>query len=297
MIATGNASTVGGNAANQPRGPRLRRRPIAFVLLAMAMLLGAKSWWDTMAEPRLRRAAITLAALPQGSDPIRVALMSDIHVAGPDMSPGRLASIVQRVNALHPDLVLIAGDFVSDKDTATHIYSTAQAIAPLAGLRPQLATVAVLGNHDHWRDAGEVTRELTRLGVAVLVNEARRFGPLAIGGLDDDFTGHADLPATLDALRKAGGIPILLSHSPDPFPEVPRPIGVMVAGHTHCGQLRYPWGGSPATMSRYGDRYACGMVREDGKVLVTTGGLGTSVLPIRFGTRPEIWLIDLRPRT
>lgn len=69
----------------------------------------------------------------------------------------------------------------------------------------------------------------------------------------------------------------------------------MLAGHTHCGQLRYPWGGSPATMSRYGDRYSCGVVRQDGKVLITTEGLGTSVLPFRFGTKPEIWLIELRP--
>ena len=68
----------------------------------------------------------------------------------------------------------------------------------------------------------------------------------------------------------------------------------MLAGHTHCGQLRYPWGGSPATMSRHGDRYACGLVREDGKVLITTAGLGTSVLPFRFGTRPEIWLFEVK---
>ena len=68
----------------------------------------------------------------------------------------------------------------------------------------------------------------------------------------------------------------------------------MLAGHTHCGQLRYPWGGSPATMSRYGQRYACDLVREEGKVLVTTAGLGTSVLPLRLFTRPEIWLIQLK---
>ena len=285
----------GKTATNSGRN-RLSKRRIALAVLALVLLLAAKAWWDTTAEPRVRRAVIMLAGLPQGSDPIRVALMSDIHIAGPDMSPGRLAKIVEQVNGLQPDLVLIAGDFVSDKRTATRIYSTAQAIAPLAGLKPRLASVAVPGNHDHWRNFEEVTRELTRRDVVVLANEARRFGPLAIGGLDDDFSGHADLSATLDALRRSGGIPVLLSHSPDPFPDVPGAV-LMLAGHTHCGQLRYPWGGSPATMSRYGDRYACGMVRENGKVLITTGGLGTSLLPFRFGTRPEIWLIELRPRT
>jgi predicted MPP superfamily phosphohydrolase len=92
-----------------------------------------------------------------------------------------------------------------------------------------------------------------------------------------------------------GAAQVLLSHSPDPFPDVPRPL-LMLAGHTHCGQLRYPWGGSPATMSRYGERYACGLVRERGGVLVTGAGLGTSVLPFRFGSRPEIWLIEVRAR-
>ena len=129
----------------------------------------------------------------------------------------------------------------------------------------------------------------------VLATQARRFGPLVLGGLDDDFTGRADLPATLAAMEELGGAPVLLSHSPDPFPDVPRGSALMLAGHTHCGQWRYPWGGAPATMSRYGNRYACGLVRENGNVLIVTAGLGTSLLPIRFGTRPEIWLIELRP--
>src|SRR6185503_19629065 len=133
-----------------------------------------------------------------------------------------------------------------------------------ARLRPRLATVAVPGNHDHWRNAAGVRRELERRGIVVLANAARRFGPVTIGGLDDDFTGHANLPATLRAMAGLGGAPIVLSHSPDPFPDLPRAAGVMLAGHTHCGQIRYPWGGGPATMSRYGERYACGEVRENG---------------------------------
>ena len=273
-----------------------RKRRIALALLVLlAGLIAAKAWLDTMAEPLVRRATVALAQLPPGTAPLRVVLLSDIHVAGPDMPPSRLARIVRQVNALEPDLVLIAGDLVSDKRIATRHYPAADAIAPLGQLRPTLATVAVPGNHDHWRDIAEVRRELRRHGIVVLANEAQRFGPLAIGGLDDDYTGRADLPATLSALAALGGAPLLLSHSPDPFAEVPRSVPLMLAGHTHCGQLRYPWGGSPATMSRYGERYACGAVRENGKLLLVTAGLGTSVLPFRFGTRPDIWLIELRP--
>lgn len=273
-----------------------RRTRIALAVLALLFLaFAAKAWRDTMADPVVRRAAVTLPRLPAETAPVRVALISDIHVAGPDMPPGRLARIVGQVNALRPDLVLIAGDLVSDKGTATRRYSTAAAITPLGGLRPRLATVVVPGNHDHWRDMPAIRRELERAGAVVLANAARRFGPVTIGGLDDDYTGRADLAGTLNAVHALGGAPVLLSHSPDPFPDVPGGSALMLAGHTHCGQLRYPWGGAPATMSRYGDRYACGLERENGNVLVTTAGLGTSLLPMRFGTRPEIWLIELRP--
>jgi uncharacterized protein len=246
-----------------------------------------------MAEPVVRRATILLPAYPAEAPPLTIALISDIHVSGPDMPPTRAERVVAQINALHPDLVLIAGDLVSDKRLATRHYSTAQAVAPLAKLTPNLATVVVPGNHDHWRDAGEVRRELAKVGAVVLANEARRFGPLTIGGLDDDYTGHADLPATLAAMDRLGKAQVLLSHSPDPFPDVPHPL-LMLAGHTHCGQLRFPVLGTPSTMSRYGERYACGIVRELGKVLITGAGLGTSVLPFRFGTRPEIWLIEVR---
>ena len=90
---------------------------------------------------------------------------------------------------------------------------------------------------------------------------------------------------------------VMLTHTPALFPQMPDDIALMMAGHTHCGQLRYPWGGSPVQMSQYGDKYACGVVKEEGKTLVTSAGLGTSVLPLRFLTRPELWLIEIRPQT
>src|SRR5690606_28713130 len=284
-----------GRTADAPRRGRLRRlRPWLVFASIVLLALGAKACHDTMADPIVRRAATGLPAVAPGTAPVRIALVSDVPVAGPDMPASRLARIVRRINAQEPDLVLIAGDLVSDKRPATRHYPTAEAVAPLAGLTPAIATVVVPGNHDHWRDVGAIRRELADVGAIVLANEARRFGPLVIGGLDDDYTSHADLPATLAAMNRLGAAQILLSHSPDPFPDVPRPLR-MRAAHTHCGQIGYPWGGSPATMSHYGQRYACGLVREKGGILITGAGLGTSVLPFRLFTRPEVWLIEIRP--
>ena len=275
-------------------GPRWRT--LLIVLLLALMVLAGKAWRDTMMAPVVHRTSVELADYPAGTPPIRLALVSDLHVAGPDMPPSRLAQIVTQINALEPDLVLVAGDFVSDKRTATRIYSTDDSLAPLRALEARLGVVAVPGNHDHWRDITEVREGLQVVGVTVLQNSAVKLGPLVIGGADDLYTGHADLPATLASMAqwRDEGARLVLSHSPDVFPALPADVGLTLAGHTHCGQIGWPWGGSPATMSRYGQRYACGRVDEGGRTIVTGGGLGTSVLPFRAFTQPQIWVVEVR---
>ena len=259
-------------------------------MLGLAVL--AWAYAIARSDPVVRRAGIALAGLPP-QHRIRLVLLADLHVAGPDMPPQRLARIVAQVNALRPDLVLLAGDFVSDKRLSTRRYEAAEAVAPLAGLRAPLGRFAVLGNHDHWRDGAAMAGALRGIGIPVLGNDAARAGPLAIGGLDDAFTGRADPAATLRRMRAVGGVPILLSHSPDPFADLPATVPLMVAGHTHCGQIRLPLVGALATASEHGARYACGLVREKGRTLVVSAGLGTSILPLRLGAVPDLWLLTL----
>jgi len=269
-------------------------RLFLFLLLAGLGLL-AWSYRTATADPVVREAEVSLAGWPARQPVVRALLVSDLHVAGPDMPPSRLTRIVEQIRAQRPDLVLIAGDLVSDKRWATRTYSLTQAVAPLARLRPRLGMFAVLGNHDHWRDAAEARAALTAAGVRVLENDAARAGPLAIGGLDDAFTDRDDLGATLGAIDGIGGVPLILSHSPDPFPAVPARVALMLAGHTHCGQIRLPLIGALSTMSEHGDLYACGRIEEAGKTLIVTAGLGTSIVPLRLGTRPDMWLIRIGP--
>jgi predicted MPP superfamily phosphohydrolase len=273
----------------------LVRRILMFAILLAAAGL-AWGYVGALADPEIRRTSIPMPGWPAGSPPIRALLVSDIHVAGPDMPPERLASIVETMNRLQPDVVLIAGDLISDRKAATRTYSLADAVAPLARLTPRLGTFAVLGNHDHWRDSAEARRALEAAGIVVLENEAVQAGPLAIGGLDDAFTRHEDIAATVAAIRRLPGARLMLSHSPDPFPDLPADVPLMLAGHTHCGQIRLPLVGALSTMSRYGERYACGLVREKGRILITGAGLGTSLLPLRIGAPPEMWMIELRPK-
>lgn len=275
------------------KGAVIRRTLLVLALLAAGLL--AWSYSVAIADPVIRPAQIALPDWPPGAAPLKLVLISDIHVQGPDMRPERLSRIVAQINRLQPDLVLIAGDLISEKRLGGRPYSMAVALAPLAGLKPRLGTVAVLGNHDHWYDAPGAVAALRRAGVKLLANDAVQIGPVSVGGLDDDFTRRSDLPRTLARLEQLKGPKLLLSHSPDPFPELPASVALMLAGHTHCGQVSPPLIGPIKTMSRYGRRYACGLIREDGKTLIVTAGLGTSGIPLRLGAEPDLWLLMLGP--
>jgi predicted MPP superfamily phosphohydrolase len=208
------------------------------------------------------------------------------------MSAARLRGIVARVNALRPDLVVLTGDYVGDKTLGGTPLAAAEAVSPFGNLRPRIGTFAVLGNHDHWFDPAGLAAALRRSGIHVLTNEHVSAGPVIVAGVDDEFTGRADLaraPRGINADRPV----ILLSHSPDVFPEVDGRVGVTVAGHTHGGQIALPFIGALATASKYGKRYAHGHVVESGRHLIVSAGLGTSLLPLRIGVPPEIVLVTI----
>ena len=276
--------------------PFIALRWIIAALLAIGLVVAAKAWSDTLRDPLVERTAVRLAALPADMPPIRIVLVSDIHVAGPDMPPERLRRIVAQINALEPDIVAIAGDLVSERRGATHVYKPDEIVAPLAGLTPRFGTVVVPGNHDHWYNLPALDAELQRYGIPLLANSAIRLGPLVIGGLDDAYTDHEDIPATLEAMQRLGGGGIILSHSPDPAAVLPEGIDLVLAGHTHCGQIAYPWGGAPAHMSDYGDRYGCGRIEEGRRTVIVGAGLGTSVIPMRLFTQPQIWVVEVTGR-
>lgn len=256
-------------------------------LLLVHMLLLASS------DPVVRYLHYMPEHWPVSAHAQRLVLLTDIHVSGPDMPPERLMRIVGQINQLRPDIILLGGDFVSARKLVTRRYDAHTGLRPLAALRASEGVIAVRGNHDHWFDATAVHRELLRAGVIVLDNQAMRFGNVAIGGVDDDFSDRADVHAVAKKLKELGGVPILLSHSPDIFPKTPSAIGLVVAGHTHCGQISLPFIGPIVTASHYGRRFVCGVIRESGRTMIVSAGAGTSILPLRLGAPPDLWVIDV----
>ena len=279
--------------ASEKRRPRRWGRWLLLLALVGAALIG-KGYWNATRDPVIRTATVEVGDWPVGRPPLKILLLSDTHVAGPDMPPARLARIVDALKKLKPDLVLIAGDLVSERRGATHIYTPAEVVAPLGGLRAPLGVVVAPGNHDHWFKPDALRGELEKRGLRVLQNEAVKLGPLIVGGVDDDYSDHDDVPATLAAMDRLGpGVPVLLSHSPDIVPDLPRPVAAVFAGHTHCGQIRFPFIGALTYVSRYGDRFACGDIDDKGQRVFVGAGIGTSLLPLRFNTPPDAWLVTL----
>lgn len=199
------------------------------------------------------------------------------------------------MNALRLDVVVLAGDFVSDPSLGLRPYPIEASIAPLGRLRARLGIYAVIGNHDFWAGPAKIRLVLARHGITLLGRDALRVGPLVMGGLNHPHIGRPRLAATLTSMRRLSGRQVPVSHYPNPIAHLPANTGLMLAGHTHCGQIRL-FGWAPITNSAYGQRYVCGEVRERGNTLFVTAGLGTSIVPVRLGARPDIWLIETCPR-
>jgi predicted MPP superfamily phosphohydrolase len=264
-------------------------------LLLAAVILIVIAGRDTMGMPVVRHTSVELEGLDPAHEPVRIALISDIHMGGPDMSPKQLARIVDQINALDPDVIMIAGDILAHRAMITQSYTLEEAVAPLAALDAPLGVVAVPGNHDHVSGVPALGEVMERNGILLLPNDAAAVGPLAVGGFDGSGPERRKLATLMEKLHALPGGGIVLTHGPDIFAQLPPSVSLTLAGHTHCGQIVWPWGHAPVTSSRFGQRYACGRVDEDGKVLITSAGLGTSVIPLRLFAPRDIWLIVARP--
>jgi len=264
-------------------------------LIAALALFATVCFIEATRDPVIRRTTVALPGLPSTAAPIRVVLISDIHIGSAAMGPRRLTRIVERIDALHPDLVLIAGDFIFGDDPFGAAKLGPAMIGPLSQLRARFGTIAVTGNHDWWTGVGSVRDLLARAHIRLLSNRAVAVGPLALGGIDDDYSGHAAVADTLDQLRTLPGARVLVSHSPDIAPDLPRDMPLLLAGHTHCGQVVLPFYGPISDVTRYGARYRCGVKHEGPRTVIVTAGLGTSGAPFRFGAPPDLWLINFVP--
>lgn len=289
----------------------LTRRKFLLGLLGTFLAGLFVSAYGFFIEPALRF-RVRRWNVPRGDLPaMKIAVLTDLHMGEPFVTRARLIRIVARTNALGADLIVVLGDLVAGHRFVSVPIPVEETAAILGTLKAPLGVWSVLGNHDWWDDraaqrrgAGPVLagQALEANGIPVLENRAVELpNGVWLAGLGDQlalrrrdwFEGVDDLPGTMAQVPE-GAPTILLAHEPDIFPDVPERVALTLSGHTHGGQVRL-FGWSPVVPSRFGNRYAYGVVQEGRKCLVTSGGIGCSILPVRFGVVPEVTLVTLTP--
>lgn len=259
-------------------------------ILLLGLLFLAGGYWNATRTPRVVEVRLPLAGLPQGAE-IRVLHMTDLHIGRPDMDAERLRRIVEQANGLGPDLIVLTGDYFGGKLFDRAGMRLDEALALLADLYAPLGVFAVSGNHDQAYWTPKVLGRQPR--PALLTNSSLDIGPLVLVGLNS-VTNGADYARAMAGIGKDRPI-LLIRHEGDHMAYVPRPPNpaLVLAGHTHGGQVVLPligsigdhWSGRPHCR-----RGLCQL--GDWRVYVSSG-IGTSVLPIRYGVPPELVLLTL----
>jgi predicted MPP superfamily phosphohydrolase len=275
----------------------LRRRFLATLsgLLVAVFLYGLI---EARSDPIVRRAHITMIGADPHTPPLRVALVSDIHVSNLAMPVWRLNRVVDQINAQHPDVILLAGDFVNGVGDQSWDFHPWDLVAPLSRLHAPLGVHAVLGNHDILSAKHFVDIALHRAGIDVMNDRAERIGPIALIGMDMNDTYRARIAPVLAQARRMGGFPVLMTHGP-PLPHrVPDDIPLIVVGHTHCGQIvGLGWDNAYDLLNRmwrFPPSLRCGIGHIGRQVVVITGGVGAATIPpIRLNAPPDFWILTL----
>ena len=280
------------------RNPRWAKR-LRVTLSAIILLIGLLVFWGFLIEPGLlvvRQQTIQIENWPSELNGLKIAVLSDIHVDDWFVNERKVRTIVERTNQLQPELIVILGDYMSGNGMVRRTVEPRVFAPILRDLRAPLGVYSVLGNHDSWYDVTKLRQELEQNGIKVLENETAQVNArnrsLWLVGLADLWTRPQKINETIEQVPQGEPI-IALAHNPDIFPKLPSHVPLLLAGHTHGGQVRFPIIGSVVESTRLGDRYSRGHIFENNRHLFVTTGIGTSILPVRFGVIPEIVLLTI----
>jgi len=260
---------------------------------------GNKGWFTKFSRARrhfVRHLNLEIAGWPQWSRPLRIAFLSDFHVGSHSDDIARLNLIIDEAASATPDLALFGGDYVNMQSFGGGRVPPRITAAILSRLEAPLGRFAVLGNHDYAYDEHAVAGALEDHGIITLDYDRRSIQfqsrLVQIIGLPDAPVTRAEgysLLATLSSDEPT----IVLAHDPVWFANVPSGPHLTLAGHTHGGQIRVPGIGIVRNGSKAPLSWSHGLIEERGRYLFVTSGLGTSVVPIRWGVPPEFAVLDL----
>jgi predicted MPP superfamily phosphohydrolase len=223
------------------------------------------------------------------SKPMRIVVIGDIHF-DPLFEESYIAHVVEKVNALRPDMIFYTGDFITAHADRINVLSDILSFATAP-----LGCFTVPGNHEHWTGIEHILGSLAeRAGIRSLINETIPLpgdDTFYLTGIDSFWSGKPDLTIfsrTPDTSRH-----LVVVHEPDSFTELTDPrIKLQISGHTHGGQVRLPLYGA-LVLPHMGKEFETGLFEREGRKLYVNRGIGTLVPHIRINCRPEITVFEL----
>ena len=223
---------------------------------------------------------------------IRVAFLTDFHLRKRDYK--RLDKIVSKTNQQNPNLVLIGGDFANGHSGNNTM--NPDIVAQKLGLL-NAPVYSVLGNHDWWTDGNKISKALKDNNIKVLENSSAR---IILKNRYVDIIGLADLSTrsidVASAFKRTAVPRLVISHNPDVYYDIIDRANMIFAGHTHGGQFILPFMRPLFVPSKYGAKFASGLMTPEKNQMIISKGLGTSILPIRLNCKPEIIIVDFVAR-
>ena len=286
---------------------RARRKILTISVFLFSVFLFLSLWalWYEPSSLIVKNYDLKIADWNPAHDNLKIVAISDIHGGSNFIDEEKIKKVAALANEQNPDLIVLLGDFVSERFfKPRELKMPMSAIADsLAGLKAKHGVFAVIGNHDLEYGDKTVKAEMERVGIRVLDAESVTLNingeNLTVVGLPEYLKynnpqkysddSHAALAGS-DADANILG----LVHNPDTINLVTKQYSIspnlrlILAGHTHGGQVRLPVIGSIIVPSNYGQKYALGETVENGVALFVTTGVGTSIFPVRFRVLPEI---------
>jgi predicted MPP superfamily phosphohydrolase len=300
--------------------PNVTRRTFLKRLFWSSAIVGAGgALYPTLIEPRLvhvRRVPIRIQGLPSALNGLTIAHLTDLHRSRL-VSSEYISECIDIANALNPDLMVFTGDYMTSgiHISKTHhpyfarcVHAVFKETAPPAEMvhdcarcmgksRAKYGVFASLGNHDNWYNGDAVANAIESVGIPVLRNASQTIHvngqPLAIVGLGDFWTDGVDIWSAFQNVDAP--FSLVLMHNPDSFEDWSRQGShLILAGHTHGGQVVIPFVGPLHVPSLYGPKYAHGLFARGDTHMYVNRGVGLIAPPVRFNCPPEIALLELQ---
>lgn len=289
-----------------------RKKVFSFSILAviLALFCLAYSYYVEPFRLVINKTDLKIKNWNPEFDGLKIVLISDIHGGSRGVNEEKIRQVVGAANRQNADLIMLLGDYVSEPLNGDALKMPLSTIGEnLKGLKAKYGVYAVLGNHDGRYGNEEVAGELKRIGYNVLQNEVavieKNNQKIRILGYADHLTlkSWQDVSEksqiALKSTENVGDI-IALEHSPDILPaitgaqSISPDLKLVLAGHTHGGQVWLPIIGTPIVPSSYGQKYSYGHIKENDVDMFVTTGIGTSILPFRFLVPPEIAVLTIK---